>query len=331
MNRVRRADEMCHMATRQQPRREDNMERKKSVTERLKGPVVPINLCFADDESVDYAAIRKYVNWLCEQEVPVLLLTYGSSEFASLTDEEIWQLTAEVAEEVAGRSLFVASTGWWPPKKCREFLRHALEVGADAVKVQIHPWLPVTREVLVGYFDMIRGAAEIPLLMWGAWPAPYPVSVVAELASRPEVVGIKNDGDPFYAYYDLLRATAGQDFAVISGGQMRNFVFGHQVGSPAYLCPIAPFRPAIALEFYRLVAAGSYDEAWKMVFRYEDRWLKTAVELDWLCSIKSTLNLYGLYPNNRLRRPRVSHTDEEREKIRRCLEQVFGQIEKVAL
>ena len=307
------------------------MKKRISVAERLKGPVVPINICFADDESVDYAAMRKYVNWLCEHEVPVLLLTYGSSEFYSLTDEEIWQLTAELAEEVASRSLFVASTGWWPPSKCREFLRHAQLAGADAVKVQINPSLPVKREVLVGYFDMIRDAAEIPLLIWGAWPDPYPTEVVAELASRPEVVGIKNDGDPFYAYYDLIRATAGRDFAVISGGQMRNFVFGYQVGSPAYLCTIAPFRPAIALGFYKLVVAGKYDEAWQMVFRYEDLWLKTAVELDWLCSIKSALSLYGLYPNNRLRAPRVSHAAEERDKIRHCLEQVFGPIENVAL
>lgn len=306
------------------------MDRATRVVERLKGPVVPINVCFGQDDSVDYGAVKKYVNWLCEQKVPVLLLTYGSSEFASMTDEEIWRLTAEVAEANAGRSLFIAATGWWPPAQCREFLKHADRVGADAVKVQIPPLLGGDRQVFVGYFDHIQDAAPMPLLIWIAEPA-CPVDVVAELASRPQVVGMKNDGDQFYYYYDVLRATAGKNFAVISGGQMRNFAFGYQLGSPAYLCTVAPFRPDVALQFYDLLVTHRYDEAWEAVRRFEDLWLKTACELGWLRSIKSALELYGLYPNNRLPSPSLSHTTQQREEVRQCLEQVFGPIEKVSL
>jgi 4-hydroxy-tetrahydrodipicolinate synthase len=306
------------------------MERAIDVVNRLKGPVVPINICFDADGALNYAAVKKYVNWLCEQRVPVLLLTYGSSEFANMTDEEIWKLTAVVAEANAGRSLFIAATGWWSPATCREFLKHADRVGADAVKVQIHIWLGSQREVIVGYFDQIQDAAPIPLLLWIAGHG-YSVETVAELAGRPQIVGMKNDGDQFYYYYDVLRATAGQNFAVISGGQMRNFAFGYQLGSPAYLCTAAPFRPDIALQFYRTLVAGNYAEAWEFIRRYEDRWLKAAIELDWLPTIKSALELYGLYPNNLLRTPRVSHTPEQREKVRQCLEQVFGPIQKAPL
>ena len=66
------------------------MVKKSSVTERLKGPVVPLNICFTDDDEVDFPTMRKYVNWLCEQKVPVLLLTYGSSEYYWLSDDDIW-------------------------------------------------------------------------------------------------------------------------------------------------------------------------------------------------------------------------------------------------
>ena len=43
------------------------MSRSADVVDRLKGPVVPVNICFADDHSVDYDAMRRYVDWLCEQ------------------------------------------------------------------------------------------------------------------------------------------------------------------------------------------------------------------------------------------------------------------------
>lgn len=300
------------------------MSRAAAVVDRLKGPVVPVNVCFAADDSIDYDAMRRYVDWLCEQRVPVVLLTYGSSEFAALSAEEIWKLTELFARTVAGRSLFVTSTGYWSIDECRRFLRHADAAGADAVKVQINPWLGQEREVLVGYFDAIRGAAGIPLLLWGAWPDPYPIAAVRELAARDEVVGIKNDGDPFYAYYDLLRATADERFAVISGGQMRNFMFGHPLGGAAWLCTVAPFRPDLALRFYGHLQAGEVEAAWGMVERYEDRWLPVAVEHGWLESVKAAMELHGLVPNARLRRPRRSLEGAAREAVRATVRQVFG-------
>jgi len=301
------------------------VSRATDVVDRLAGPVVPVNICFTEDDAVDYAAMERYVDWLCTERVPVVLLTYGSSEFAALSPDEIWQLTELFARTVAGRSLFVASTGYYTIDESRDFLRRADQAGVDAVKVQINPWLGQGRDVIVRYFDGIRDATEMPLIVWGAWPDPYPIDAVRELAQREEVVGIKNDGDPFYAYYDMLRATADQSFAVISGGQMRNFMFGHPLGAAAYLCTVAPFRPAIALEFYAHLKAERTKEAWAMVERYEDRWLKAAVDHDWLGSIKVAMELYGLVPNARLRSPRTGLDAEARDAVRNTLIDVFGE------
>lgn len=68
-----------------------------------------------------------------------------------------------------------------------------------------------------------------------------------------------------------------------------------------------------------------------MVFRYEEPWLKLAEQLSWLPSIKSALQVFGLYPNRRLRSPAVSHTAEQYEQVRQTLEAVFGPIEPVRL
>ncbi len=313
------------------------MERAIQVLQRLKGPVVPLNICFTGDNEIDTSAMCRYVNWLCEQQVPVLLLTYGSSEFSAHSDEEIWRLTAELAEAIGGRSLFIASTGLWHPEACRRFLRHADQAGVDAVKVQINPlnlYTPdadLKRQVIQSYYDRILDAAPIPLLLWVDGLASHPIEAITELAKHPQVVGVKNDGDQFYFYYDLIRATAEEDFAVISGGQMRNFMFGYPLGSPAYLCTIAPFRPDIALGLYDLLAARRFDEAWKTVIRYEEPWLKTAEAMDWLASIKTAIYLHGLFPNDRVHPPYRSHAHEQRETIRQCLERVFDSIRSVDL
>ena len=246
------------------------------------------------------------------------------------------QTPAELAEEINGRSLFIASTNWCPAKVCRSFLQHADKCGADAVKVQTNPWMVSTsglppRQTILGYFDQIQDAAEIPLILWGHSIAPYPVEVVAELAKRPQIVGMKNDDDPFGYYYDTIRATKDEDFGVFSGGLMRNFIFGYPVGSPGYLCPIAPFLPKIALAFYDALVAGRTDEAWRIILQYEEPWLTTASGIGWLQSLKSAFHLYGLFPNNRVIEPGWSHNNEQYQQIRQCLERVFGPIERAQL
>ena len=130
-------------------------ERGATALARLRGPIVPLNLAFADDGSPDHAAIARYVDYLagsCEGKPPVLLLTYGSSEFACLSREDIYAVTQTVAEANADRALCVAATGFWTPAETSSFLEHADAVGCDAVKVQISPQLPYDRGTLVGYF-----------------------------------------------------------------------------------------------------------------------------------------------------------------------------------
>lgn len=309
------------------------MERAQQTYERIKGPVATIQVAFFEDGSVDYEGPRRQAQWLAEQGIPVLLLTYGSSEFSCLSEAEIFRLTAEVGEANAGRSCLIASTGWWKPAKCREFLQHAERAGVDGVKVQINPWIPKTRDALVGFFDQLEGAADMPLLLWGHMPPPFPVEVAAELAQRPNIVGMKNDGDPFYDYYNLCRATKDENFAVISGGQMRNFAFGYQVGSPAYLCPVASKRPDLALEFYAHLVAGRYDEAWQMVFRYEEPLFELVMgpvlQNQSLSVGKYVHELHGFFPNNAPTPTAPRLTVEQKQVAREGLEKIFGPITKV--
>ena len=300
------------------------MSRAQSVVGRIKGPVVPINICFNEDATVDFEAVRRYVGWLCENGVPVLLLTSGSSEYAYLSEEEVWRLTGEIAEVNAGRSLFIAASGWWKTTTCADYLKHADEVGADAVKIQPHSGLPRDRDVQLAYFDRIQDASDIPLVLLDP-----PMSAATELAQRPNIVGAKVHSHA--DYYTLTRATREEDFAVICAGQMRNMVFGHQLGSPAYLCPIAPFLPGVALEFFEQLEARSYDGALEFVFRYEEPWMAAAIEVGWLHAVKEAIRLRGLYPNNRLCPPQRATTQQQSVAVRTAVEQVFGPLEPVRL
>ncbi len=279
------------------------MDSAAKANKRMKGPVVPLNLCFDEAGNLDHDAIAAYVDWLAGEGTPILLLTYGSSEYACLDDEDIWALTRTLGQANAGRSFCIGATGFWKPGKTRDYLAHAKDVGMDAVKVQINPYLGNTTPVLINYFDALEGAVDMPLLLWAGGQPLFPKEAAVELAQRPQIIGMKNDGDQFYDYYDLIRQTREQDFGVISGGQMRNFAFGYPLGSPAYLCTVAPFRPDIANAFYQCLVEDDAAGAWDYVFRYEEPWLQWAIQHNWLASVKAAIQLKGLYPNHRLGPP----------------------------
>ncbi len=301
-------------------------ERSKRVAERIKGPVVPLNICFNEDGSVDFPSVVKYVDWMCSSGVPVISMASGSSEFASLSDEDVWRLTSAIAEVTAGRSVYIAGTGRWKTSKCREFLVHADSAGADAVRIQVDPAIRDAPDAYIGYFDLIGDASGIPLVLEDGAP---PVSMGAELAKRPNVAGAMIHDNQ--AYLDLTIATTNEDFSTICAGRMRYMIYAHQAGSPAYQCGIAPFRPDLANEFYDLVDSRRYDDAWQMVFRYEDPWFEGVQGVDWIHAIKTAIHLRGLYPSNRRCPPWPAVPPETVATVRQVVEEVFGPIEEVGL
>ena len=300
------------------------MSSSSEVVERLRGPVQPLPICFRSDGSVDYEAVARYVDWLCEHRAPVLLLTSGTSEFAYLSDDEVLRLTAKIAEVNAGRSLFISATKYWKPTVCHEFLLEAHAAGADAVKVQVSAEYPSDRDSYLEYFERIGERTEIPLLLLDP-----PASVRDELAGRPNIVGAKVHD--LMGYFEYTRSTRDEEFAVVSAGQMKSIIFGHQLGSPAYLCPIVGIAPEIALDFWRKIEAREYVDAWDTVLRYEDPIIQAAHDVHWPQLVKTSLHLLGHYPNDLLAPPQRRSTPQDVERVRQVLEETFGGLDGISV
>lgn len=100
------------------------MRKYEQVKSRILGPVVPLNIPFKADEEIDYDALERYVDWLGEG-VPVLILSYGSSEFGALTDYEIYEITKVVANANQERAHFVGASRCWPLQEVVKYIDFA--------------------------------------------------------------------------------------------------------------------------------------------------------------------------------------------------------------
>jgi dihydrodipicolinate synthase/N-acetylneuraminate lyase len=281
---------------------ETRTARAKKVFRRLHGPLAAITVPYNPDYSVDHDALHRWVDYVCESRPPILFFTYGDGEVDGLSEEEIARINVSIAKRARGRALVVGATGAWWTGRTADFVRKMEDSGLDAINVHFNPRIRSVDE-LYPAFEEIAAKTDIPLLIYDN--GDLPTATIVKLASIPQVVGIKSHAD-LYAFYDQVRQTAGTHFAVLGAGQMKQYLYGGLIGSPGYLCPIAPIAPAISWEFYNAVRAGNEEKARSIITEYEQPLLRETIPLKYPQAYKAMLYFAGIYKTNLVRPPRIT-------------------------
>jgi len=284
------------------------------VRDRLKGPMASITIAYNADFSIDHGSLRGWVDFMCDSKVPVLFLTYGDSELYNLSEREIEAVIRTVAGQASGRSLVIAGTphGW--SGATTDFINRLEDSGADAVNVHLYN---KNEEEIYRGLSQISERTNLPLL---AYESKFSLDLVKRIAQLPSLVGMKCHAE-LYRYYDFIRATQDENFSVLSAGQMKHFLFGYLIGSPAYLCPLTPFAPQLGLEFYEALKQGDINTARRVIFDYEEPLLKVTIPLGYPQAYKSALYLTGHYKTNLIRPPKKSNSPAEIKPLREFLAQ----------
>lgn len=286
-----------------------------AVLRRLKGPMASVAMPYKDDFSVDHDSLRKWVAFMCERKVPVLFMTLGDSELDVLDDREIADVIRTVAKEAAGRTLVIGGTGPWWTGRSLELLKRIADSGVDAVNVHLSARTRADDDV-VRAFEEIAAKTALPVLGYENGAS---VAQIERLAKIPGVIGVKCHAE-LYGYYDFLRATPRDRFAILSAGQMKHFLFGYLFGSPAYLCPLAPFAPEVSLRFYEALTRNDLDKARAVINEFEEPLLKVTIPLGYPNAYKSALHLTGHYRTNLMRPPQRGNNAAQLAQLRGFLQ-----------
>lgn len=289
-----------------------------SVRQRLRGPVAPIKLPFMSDGSIDLDNLQSYVDWLCDEGAPILLLTYGTTEYVCLEEEELDEITHVIGQVIGGRSLFIASSDFWPVDRTLAYIDRARESGADAVKVQLNWRFVYGDSGIVDYYrQVVERVGDYPLLAYTDGRPGISLEALKDLAQVPSIIGMKNDSDPGEdGYIAYLKAVAPQ-LEIVSGGTMRNFLTGWPHGARTYLCAFAPIFPRISLEFYQTLEDGGVDAAQSFVDDYESPLFERqrASELGWQLYARGLHVAAKRFTHGRSRRPYADLTEEQIDRI----------------
>ena len=186
----------------------------------ITGSTVALATPFHDDASVDYAALRKLVDWHIAEGTDCICVVGTTGESPTVNVDEHCEIIRVAVEQANKRVPIMAGCGANSTAEAIELAKFAREVGADC-QLQVVPYYnKPTQEGQYQHFKAIAEAVgDLPTVLYnvpGRTVADMAHSTVMRLARVPGIVGIKEaTGNIERAQWLIAEAPTG--FSVYSG------------------------------------------------------------------------------------------------------------------
>jgi 4-hydroxy-tetrahydrodipicolinate synthase len=161
--------------------------------EQFAGVTVALVTPFRDGE-VDFAALRRLVDWHVEQGSDCLAPVGTTGESPTLDHDEHERVMAAVAEQARGRIKVMPGTGSNSTREAIRLTKFARRAGADGALLVGPYYNKPTQEGYYRHFAAVAEACDLPLVLYnipGRTGSNILPETVARLAEVPSVVGIK--------------------------------------------------------------------------------------------------------------------------------------------
>lgn len=158
------------------------------------GSLVALVTPMRPDGTVDFACLKKLVDWHVEQGTDALVIAGTTGESATLARDEHVEVIRVAVEQAAGRIPVIAGTG---SNSTTQTIDLSKAVGALPIAgyLLVVPYYnKPTQEGLVRHFTAIADAVDKPVMLYnvpGRTVADMKPATVARLASHPRIFGIK--------------------------------------------------------------------------------------------------------------------------------------------
>jgi 4-hydroxy-tetrahydrodipicolinate synthase len=122
---------------------------------------------FRENGEIDIPGFRRVVDFCIEAGAHGLVYPVNASEWIHLSDEERFQLSAELVEQNRGRIPAVIGVGAATRELAARFAAHARTIGADAV-IAMPPHIrsrPISEDTIFDYYRRISEAARLPVFI----------------------------------------------------------------------------------------------------------------------------------------------------------------------
>jgi 4-hydroxy-tetrahydrodipicolinate synthase len=273
---------------------------------------------FDADGAVDYESYRELCSYLVDNGSDGVVVSGTTGESPTLSDDERVELLSAAIEAVGDRATVLAGTGTNSTAHSIHLTEQAHEAGADGFLVVTPYYNKPPPRAIVEHFKAVAAVSDRPVMVYNI-PSRVVINIesetMAKLAEIPNVTSVKQANDDL----DQARRIVELGLDLYAGDD--NIVYPFlEVGGRGGVCVHTHVVGPQVKEMIRLFRDGDTEGAKRI-----DEELAPAYELLAVTTgpiqIKAALNLLG-HDVGGLRLPLVEASEEERARIRDCLERL---------
>jgi 4-hydroxy-tetrahydrodipicolinate synthase len=228
----------------------------------LKGSLVALVTPFDDHNRVDYAALKRLIDFHVAEGSDGLVIAGTTGESATLDTDEHIELIGRAVEIAAGRLPVIAGTGSNSTAQTVNLSVAVSDTGIDGYLVVVPYYNKPVQEGMYRHFSAIADAVDKPVILYnvpGRTVADLLPETVARLAEHENIVAIKEATGDIGRLRDI-QAVVSTEFRFFSGDDFTVLPFIEQ-GGHGVVTVSGNVVPAQMAELCRLASAGEHDAA----------------------------------------------------------------------
>lgn len=193
----------------------------------IQGSIVALVTPMTDDGAVDFAALKRLVEFHIEQGTDALVAVGTTGESATLDEDEHCRVIQASVEYVAGRIPVIAGTGANCTREAIALTRRAKAAGADACLLVTPYYNKPTQQGLYLHYKAVAEAVDIPQILYnvpGRTGCDLLPETVGRLAQVENIVGVKEATGKLERVRQI-RDLTGAEFAIYTGDDATSLEF----------------------------------------------------------------------------------------------------------
>lgn len=288
----------------------------------LRGLGVALITPFKEDESVDYSALLRMVDYLTQNNVDFLCVLGTTAETPTLTEYEKQKIKETVVERVNGKIPILLGVGGNNTRGVVDALKKDNYDGVDAILSVVPYYNKPSQEGLYQHYKAISEATDLPLVLYNV-PGRTGTNMTAETTLRiandfKNVIAVKEASGNITQMDDIIKnRPAG--FNVISGDDGITYPL-ITMGAVGVISVIGNAFPREFGRMVRLALQGDYANALTIHHKFAELFKLLFVDGN-PAGVKAMLNAMGMI-QNKLRLPLVPTRITTFEAMRRILNEL---------
>ena len=235
----------------------------------LTGSIVALVTPMLEDGSVDYASLRKLIDWHIQEGTDCIGVVGTTGESPTVNVQEHCEIIRVAVEQAAGRVPVMAGCGANSTAEAIELAKYARQVGANS-QLQVVPYYnKPTQEGQYQHFKTIaESVGDLPMYLYnvpGRSVADMQHDTVLRLAQVPGIVGIKEATGNIERAQWLIRDVP-KGFGVYSGDDPTAVAL-MLCGGQGNISVTANVAPRLMAELCAAAIAGDTRKAMEIQFQ----------------------------------------------------------------